>query len=1223
MRNLRLCVAALVFLLTIIATNSHAQCRSPHAGFRLTSNDLCVGQPIDIENLTIANGMDCYYYWNWGDGTTEVDSSFKSIKTHTYFFPTTEACTNPDGGATKRIELLVVPKDPNCKLDNFASVSFRIYFPPLPDFNVASEICMDNPAFEPFNVTCPTQPDSSTYIRWEVIDLATGNVVLSSTEKSPKFVMPGPGQYKTVLKVTNNCGTVTKEKPITVLPSPIADASVLITSDTTLVCAPYRLSLSNTSLGATSSRWVITPSTGWEYLNGTNANSPRADIQFNNNGVYSLSLIIKTACGDRQWFFKNKINVKSKPKVSMDTLVGSCVPFLFEPTSKVVNSGDLPLQYEWTLTGTTPTTMNTLKTGGLNFNTQGTFPIKFKASNLCGADSVTRYLVVKDRIDVVFVNVKDTLCNTGMPVQLTALPSYGKWSGTGVTTEGVFDPKAVGVGSYKLNFTASYGTCMDSKDITVRVFGVAANAGPPQASCANDPIPVILRGASPAGGLWSGTGVTNPSNGIFSAVIANAGAHTLTYTYTDPISGCQNSATKPVTVHEPPKANIDTLSPTCIYTQTKFKHNALRARSYIWHFGNGDSTTMENPTHIYPNDGHYNIRLVVTSAENCRDTAQKTLIVSAPPTADYIQSINQGCSPLRVVFTNRSIGKNATYTWNFGNGRTLISENPNEVVFDNTIDRDTTFTITMKASTPGCPVALDSSKLTVFTKPIANFALDIGSGCSPLKVQMSNVSMGSPRSYFWDFGNGKSSGDEIPTPQFYYTDTTTRDYAVRLVAFNTCGTDTLIRKVTVRPTNIKAFFGIDVLEGCSPLTVNFTNGSSRGSTVEYDLGDGTYTNNKDFTHTFNKGGNYYVRQKATGSCGADSLTRLIKVHGTPSVSFTHAQFNSCKDRRVEFKQNTSPNVRVLWDFGDSTKTGTHNPIHDYGRSGDFTVKLYAEDIEYGCKNETSAPIQVRSPLKFRLDSVRHAACFNSLTGAIVIGSGDVTGGLPAYEFSINDSTFKEPNRTGVFSNLKGREFYTVYVRDRLGCIDTASAYIKSFPPLGLDAGRDREIDLGDSTQTFVTTNATQPLDIKWSPSATVNCDTCEEVWLKPFETTTYTVQARGPEGCIERARVTVRVVWNRKVYVPNVFSPNGDGSNDMFFPNSARNIKAVRYFRVFNRWGEKVFENKDFQPNDPTEGWNGKFRENDASPDVYVWVMEIELVNGLIERFHGDVTLMK
>ena len=1214
-------VASLLFLV-FAHSFSNAQCTAPLSGFDMVEVDYCVGLPVVVENKSNTRGVNCNFIWDWGDGTTETDADFVRYKTHVYKFPTTEVCNTPDGGKEAEIKLTVVPKDPTCLLTHKTLKSIRIYFPPLPDFTIPAGICLDNPEVSPFNLTCPTQSDSSTKIVWRVIDLATGKDVMTSLEKLPKFIFSSPGSYKVTLSVTNKCGTATKDQPISVYAKPVADADQITNSGTTTVCAPYQIVVSNKSVGSTGQKWSISPATGWRFINGTDETTPSAKIEFTDNGEYTLGLIVNSLCGDRAWQNNQKIIVKSKPKVDMDTLIGSCIPFTFTPVGRVPNDGGLPLQYKWTISGGSVLTASTLDPGSMTFPTAGTYPFKFMATNTCGSDEVTKYLTVKDKIDVVFANNPKTICNTSSAVKLIATPSGGAWSGTGVQADGTFDPSVAGVGTFKLTYTATFGACSDTKQTQIQVFGTSVTVGPKQQACGNDATPIALSGGTPAGGLWAGVGVTN-ANGTFNPSVSGAGTFNLTYTYKDPTTGCSNKADKDVVVFQPPKAAIDPLPPFCVNTEKQFVHSSLGAIGFRWYFGDGDSTTTELPLHRYFTEGVKNVRLIVVNEENCFDTAKATINIYAPVVAAFVQGLKQGCTPLSVFLTNKSTGNNGSYSWDLGNGRVLTNPDPGTVVFTNLSDQDTIYKIKLTASTPGCPSSVDTGQVTVFRGVKANFAVDIGAACSPMTVRFSNVTTGSARSYFWDFGNGNYSNDEVPKPQLFSTDTIDRKYKIQLIATNACGNDTTTRSVIVTPSKFRAFFGIDKTSGCSPLTVSLSGAATRGSKVTYDLGDGNVSNNVDLTHTFTKSGIYKIRQMATGSCGSDTMTRTVNVWETPSVSFVHSQFNICRDRRVEFLQSTSPNVSVWWDFGDGIQSGEHDPTHDYKRSGQFNVKIDVEDVSHGCKNADSVIIDVRSPIKFRVDSVKHSACFGINTGGVVVNKGDVTGGLPFYEFSLNDSTFQDPSRSGIFSNLKGRERYTVWVRDQAGCKDSVGVYVKGFPTLGLDAGRDREIDLGDSTQTFVTTNAYKLLALKWTPSNTVDCDSCESVWLQPTETTQYTVRGTGPDGCSEIAKVQVRVSSNRRIFVPNVFTPNNDGVNDQFFPHAGKNIKRVSYLRVFDRWGELVWENRDFQPDQQYSGWDGKYRGEILAPGAFVWVMEVELRNGIVEVFKGDVTLVR
>ena len=92
--------------------------------------------------------------------------------------------------------------------------------------------------------------------------------------------------------------------------------------------------------------------------------------------------------------------------------------------------------------------------------------------------------------------------------------------------------------------------------------------------------------------------------------------------------------------------------------------------------------------------------------------------------------------------------------------------------------------------------------------------------------------------------------------------------------------------------------------------------------------------------------------------------------------------------------------------------------------------------------------------------------------------------------------------------------------------------------------------------------------------------------------------------------------------MPNNFSPNGDGMNDKFYPGGS-GINRIRYLRVFNRWGEVVFEKSDFAANDASAGWDGKYKGELLSPDVYIWSCEVICENNETLPFKGDVTLLR
>ena len=98
---------------------------------------------------------------------------------------------------------------------------------------------------------------------------------------------------------------------------------------------------------------------------------------------------------------------------------------------------------------------------------------------------------------------------------------------------------------------------------------------------------------------------------------------------------------------------------------------------------------------------------------------------------------------------------------------------------------------------------------------------------------------------------------------------------------------------------------------------------------------------------------------------------------------------------------------------------------------------------------------------------------------------------------------------------------------------------------------------------------------------------------------------------------------HRNLYVPNVFSPNGDGKNDVFMVFAGPEVTKIRGFEVYSRWGEPVFEVYNFLPNDPTFGWDGTYRADAFNSAAFTWFAEVEFVDGVVEIFKGDVVLMR
>ena len=167
------------------------------------------------------------------------------------------------------------------------------------------------------------------------------------------------------------------------------------------------------------------------------------------------------------------------------------------------------------------------------------------------------------------------------------------------------------------------------------------------------------------------------------------------------------------------------------------------------------------------------------------------------------------------------------------------------------------------------------------------------------------------------------------------------------------------------------------------------------------------------------------------------------------------------------------------------------------------------------------------------------------------------------------------------------------------------------------------IPVGSSYQMNVTGSA----DITtwlWSPAQNISCTDCMNPVVSPKRTTTYIVQAANIAGCTAQENITINVSCTNQdnLFIPNTFSPNADGMNDYFFPRG-KGLLTIKSLRVFNRWGNIIYERFNFPANQQSYGWDGTYRGNSMQSDVYVFVVEIACENGQILSSKGNVTLLR
>jgi gliding motility-associated-like protein len=148
-------------------------------------------------------------------------------------------------------------------------------------------------------------------------------------------------------------------------------------------------------------------------------------------------------------------------------------------------------------------------------------------------------------------------------------------------------------------------------------------------------------------------------------------------------------------------------------------------------------------------------------------------------------------------------------------------------------------------------------------------------------------------------------------------------------------------------------------------------------------------------------------------------------------------------------------------------------------------------------------------------------------------------------------------------------------------------------------------------------------DLYWTPADSLSCPHCYNTWADPAYTTTYTFTVVDTLGCEGQASLTLTVDRRPRLYHPDAFSPNGDGVNDGFTIYGNSGARRILRMKIFDRWGNMVFDKEGFPLNNPDEGWDGTFRGRDMNAAVFAFWAEVLMIDNSVEFVKGDLTLVR
>ena len=1034
--------------------------------------------------------------------------------------------------------------------------------------------------------------DGSTNIPNPIFSWTGPNGFTANTEDA---AAPGPGVYTlTVTKPVNGC---TADTTITVF-SDIALPDVSAQGDT-LDCIITTIALNgNSNTQGATYQWFDPAMAPVGTTPSINVSTP---------GVYTLTVTGPNGC--TQSTTAEAILNANIPNINV-TQTDDTITCLV-PDIDLTGSSGVNVTYAWTDGNNQPVGSNPV----LNVTSAGAYTLLITAANGCTNSQTVG--IGEDLAPPVIDNVAGGIidCATDS-IQLSASSStpgvkYQWFNAGGVPLSPGPAPFTKATGTFTLVVTA-YNGCTSSMTATVTSSPdkpqnvVATTTGP--ITCAVQNVNINVTSSTP--GLtyqWSGPGAFNSMTAMNSVSLNG----NYSVTVTDPSNGCteESAISVPIdTIHPVVSPTGDLI--TCTNPSADISVVSVpNTVNYAWTNPSNGSVGGNTPAINVTTSGTYHVA-VTNPVNGCvttvpvvvtQNTTQpnlgllsSTTITCANPTA----TINAGSTTPMVIFNWTGPGINA------GN---MTFEDP-------TVTVPGLYTLVVTDPINGCtntqsiPVSEDK------VPPQVSISGGLIDCTMPTRTITATINPTNSVSLEWQL-NGSTVPGNTPSIQASQPGVYTLIITNQL---NGCvSQDTAEVILDDQTPNVTATGG--TLTCLVPDVDVIALSTTPGVTYSW-TGPGGFTGTNAIENV-SVAGTYTVVVTAPNGCTNTTTATVLEEKDFPVAVASSSNIIDCTNQSTTLSStgsSTGSDYSYSWTDPSGGFLSSSSSIPNVTVTG--TYSLVITNVISGCTTEATVDVEDNQNLPTGLDvELSDPRCFGFKDGSISILG--VTGGTPDFLYSLNGGPFT-PNPQ--FSGL-GEGSYTITVQDAAGCVYSA-------PPLDLEEPEQLLVELGEDfilqwgRDTFLYALISPPnallQSITWTPTGIDTTFNNNEILIKPFNQTLYSVTVVDSAGCRAVDQILVLVEKRRPIFIPTAFHPGGE-QNTRFYIQTGDGITEIEKMEVFNRWGERVWSNESFQPNDPAQGWDGMIRGEPANPEVFVYYAKILFDDGVTILYKGDVTLMR
>ncbi|MCI5083630.1 MAG: gliding motility-associated C-terminal domain-containing protein, partial [Saprospiraceae bacterium] len=677
------------------------------------------------------------------------------------------------------------------------------------------------------------------------------------------------------------------------------------------------------------------------------------------------------------------------------------------------------------------------------------------------------------------------------------------------------------------------------------------------------------------------------------------------------VNGCTGTTSEEIIVNPIPEVMISGLDYFCTNASTDIMVEGS-FNAYNW--SNNEMTpgiTVDMP-------GEYTVE--VEDAAGCLGTASIMVEEIALPQADpgMLQTIDCAQETVTIGGMGTSQG-NYSYTWT---GPGIDANNENE--YQPIVDQEGTYTLVVEDLDFGCISTMEEVLVEdVRYEPVIELAVAEILDCDTESTEINSNGSTSGASIVYEWYN--ESGDLVSNDLNYLADEPGTYTLVIIDELTSCTNSSMIeveQDISEPVVDAGDEQGID----CdTPEATLDGSDSQSGANIVYEWfsesGTGIVGDNTQPVITVNEAGSYtLIVTNQSNGCTSEQSVAVNGDFEPPIANAGADQTLDCFSTLVTLDGSASTigsNISYTWTDDNGTEISTNASLEV---DNEGTYQLTVLNNENGCTAQDEVIVlQNEEDLNAFGTIVDGPTCFGDDDASILIV--DIEGGEEPFLYNLNGGAYTvSPD----FDDLTAGT-YEVGVQDATGCEVLTEIVIEDGNDLNVNLGEDMTIQLGEeiNVQAEVSIPRGEIELIDWMTSDSSGCEDCLLFEVSPFVTSQYTVTVIDSNGCVASDVLTIFVDARDEIFMPTVFSPNGDDQNDYFTIYGGADVLNIRTLNIFDRWGNLMFAGEGLAPNNELEGWDGNFKGQPQNTGVYIFMAEVEFLDGTVKLFKGDVLLMR